>query len=128
VDTLLLTVQILALLSLSALCIALIVLVVRLKDFLTVVERDVHEVSGRAIPVLDNMEAITTRVKGMTEQLEDQVVAITESFSSVKSIADNIVDLERRVQARVEGPLLETLGTLVAVIKGARTFVQRLRA
>jgi uncharacterized protein YoxC len=128
VDTLLLTVQILALLSLSALCIALIVLVVRLKDFLTVVERDVHEVSGRAIPVLDNLEAITTRVKGMTEHLEDQVAAITESFSSVKSIADNIVDLERRVQARVEGPLLETLGTLVAVIKGARTFVQRLRA
>ena len=127
-DTLLLTVQILALLSLSALCIALIVLVVRLKDFLTVVERDVHEVSGRAIPVLDNLEAITTRVKGMTEHLEDQVAAITESFSSVKSIADNIVDLERRVQARVEGPLLETLGTLVAVIKGARTFVQRLRA
>lgn len=127
-DTLLLTVQILALLSLSALCIALIVLVVRLKDFVTVVERDVHEISGRAIPVLDNMEVITTRVKGMTEHVEDQLAALTESFSAVKAIADNIVDLERRVQARVEGPLLESLGTIAAVIKGARTFVQRLRA
>lgn len=127
-DTLLLTVQILALLSLSALCIALIVLVVRLKDFVTVLEKDVREVSVRAIPVLDNMEVITTRVKGMTEQMEDQVQAITESFSSVKAIADNIVDLERRVQARVEGPLLESLGTVAAVIKGLRTFVQRIRA
>jgi len=128
VDTLLLTVQILALLSLSALCIALIVLVVRLKDFVTVVEKDVHEVSGRAIPVLDNLEVITNRVRGMTEHVEDQVQAITESFSSVKAIADNIVDLERRVQARIEGPLLESLGTVAAVIKGVRTFVQRVRA
>lgn len=127
-DTLLLTVQILALLSLSALCIALIVLVVRLKDFVGVLEKDVREVSVRAIPVLDNLEVITTRVKGMTEQMEDQVQAITESFSSVKAIADNIVDLERRVQARVEGPLLESLGTVAAVIKGLRTFVQRIRA
>ncbi|MBP1678810.1 MAG: hypothetical protein H6Q29_721 [Bacteroidetes bacterium] len=127
-DTLLLTVQILALLSLSALCIALIVLVVRLKEFVNVLERDVHEVSGRAIPVLDNMEAITTRVKGMTEHMEDQVQAITESFSSVKAIADNIVDLERRVQMRIEGPLLESLGTVAAVVKGLRTFVQRIRA
>jgi len=128
VDTLLLTVQILALLSLSALCIALIVLVIRLKDFVAVVERDVREISARAIPVLDNMEAITTRVKGMTEHVEDQVQAISDSFASVKAIADNIVDMERRVQARVEGPLLESLGTVAAVIKGARTFVQRLRA
>lgn len=127
-DTLLLTVQILALLSLSALCIALIVLVVRLKNFVAVLEKDVREVSGRAIPVLDNMEVITARVKGVTERVEDQMQAISESFASVKAIADNIVDMERRVQARVEGPLLESLGTVAAVIKGARTFVQRLRA
>jgi len=56
------------------------------------------------------------------------VQAISESFASVKAIADNIVDMERRVQARVEGPLLESLGTVAAIIKGARTFVQRLRA
>jgi uncharacterized protein YoxC len=128
VDTLLLTVQILALLSLSALCIAMIVLVVRLKDFVGVLEKDVRDISVRAVPVLENMEAITTRVKSMTENVEDQVQAITDSFSSVKAIADNIVDLERQVQARVEGPILETLGTVAAVIKGVRTFVQRVRA
>jgi uncharacterized protein YoxC len=128
VDTLLLTVQILALLSLSALCIALIVLVLRLKDFITVVEKDIHEVSGRTVPVLDNLESITTRVKGMTEQVEDQVQMITDSFSSVRAIADNIVDMERRIQERIEGPILESLGTVAAIIRGVRTFVQRVRA
>jgi hypothetical protein len=101
---------------------------VRLKDFVGVLEKDVRDISVRAVPVLENMEAITTRVKSMTENVEDQVQAITDSFSSVKAIADNIVDLERQVQARVEGPILETLGTVAAVIKGVRTFVQRVRA
>lgn len=127
-ETLLLVMQIAALGALAALCVTLIVLVLRLKDFLSVVERDLKEITGRTLPVLDNMEVITARVKGMTENIEDQLQAVRDSFVSVKSVADNIVSLERRVQERVEGPILDSLAYVSAVIKGVRTFVQRVRA
>jgi uncharacterized protein YoxC len=118
---------IIALLCLSALCIYMIIVLLRLRDVLTNLEKEVKEITTRAIPVLDNMEYITTRVKSITDSIDDQVTAVRESIASIRSIADNVVDLERRVQERIEGPILETVGFVAAVFKGVRTFVDRVR-
>jgi uncharacterized protein YoxC len=118
---------IIALLCLSALCIYMIIVLLRLRDVLTNLEKEVKEITTRAIPVLDNMEYITTRVKSITDSIDDQVAAVRESIASIRSIADNVVDLERRVQERIEGPILETVGFVAAVFKGVRTFIDRVR-
>ena len=119
--------KIIALLCLSALCIYMIVVLLRLRDVMTNLEKDVKEITTRAIPVLDNMEYITTRVKNITDNIDDQVAAVRESIGSIRAIADNVVDLERRVQERIEGPILETVGFVAAVFKGVRTFFDRVR-
>ena len=77
--------QIIALLCLSALCIYMIVVLLRLRDVVTNLEKDVKEITTRAIPVLDNMEYITTRVKSITDNIDDQVAAVRESIGSIKS-------------------------------------------
>ena len=120
--------QIIALLCLSALCIYMIVVLLRVRDTLSNVERDVREITMRALPVLDNMEYITARVKGITDSIDDQVTAVRDSIASVKMVAENVADLERRVQERIEGPILETVAFVSAVFKGVRTFVDRVRA
>jgi uncharacterized protein YoxC len=119
--------QIIALLSLSALCIYMILVLLRLRDVVTNLEKDVKEITTRAIPVLENMEYITTRVKSITDNIDDQVAAVRESIGSIKAIADNVVDLERRVQERIEGPILEAVGFVSALFKGVRTFFDRVR-
>lgn len=118
---------IVALLCLSAACIYLIVVLVRVRDILTGVEKDIKEITTRALPVLDNMEYITARVKSITENIDDQVMIVRESIGSVREVADNIVALERRVQERIEGPILDTVAFVAAVFKGLRTFVDRVR-
>lgn len=118
---------IVALLCLSAACIYLIVVLVRVRDILTGVEKDIKEITARALPVLDNMEYITARVKSITENIDDQVMIVRESIGSVREVADNIVALERRVQERIEGPILDTVAFVAAVFKGLRTFVDRVR-
>ena len=120
--------QIVALLSVSAVCIYLIVVLIRVRDVLTAFERDMKEVTSRAIPVLENMEFITNRVRNITETIDDQVMIVQQSIGSMKEMADNIVALERKVQERVEGPILDTLGFVAAVLKGFRTFIDRVRA
>jgi len=129
VDSVLLPIaQIVALLSVSAVCIYLIVVLIRVRDVLTAFERDMKEVTSRAIPVLENMEFITNRVRNITETIDDQVMIVQQSIGSMKEMADNIVALERKVQERVEGPILDTLGFVAAVLKGFRTFIDRVRA
>jgi uncharacterized protein YoxC len=127
VDIVLTVALIVTLLCLSAACIYLIVVLVRVRDILTGVEKDLKEMTARALPVLDNMEYITARVKSITENIDDQVMVIRESIGSVREVADNIVALERKVQERVEGPILDTVAFVAAVFKGLRTFVDRVR-
>lgn len=120
--------QIVALLCVSAVCIYLIVVLLRVREVLTAFEKDMKEVTSRAIPVLENMEFITNRVRNITETIDDQVMIVQQSIGSMKEMADNIVALERKVQERVEGPILDTLGFVAAVLKGFRTFIDRVRA
>jgi hypothetical protein len=77
--------------------------------------------------LLENMEFITARVKSITENIDDQVMTVRDSIASVKGIADNVVALERRIQERIEGPILDTVAFAAAIISGVRTLIERLR-
>ena len=126
-ESVLVVAQILALLCLSALCIYLIVVLLRVRDVLTNVEKDLKEMTNRTLPILENMEYITARVKSITEKIDDQVVIVRESIASMKEIADNIVFLERKVQDRIEGPILDAVGFVASIFNGVRTFMDRIR-
>jgi uncharacterized protein YoxC len=128
VDPILVVAVIVALLCLSAVCIYLILVLVRLKDMVVGMERDLKEITSRVLPVLENMEFITARVKSITENIDDQVMTIRDSIGSVKEIADNIVAIERKVQERIEGPILDSVAFVAALLKGVRTFFDRVRA
>lgn len=120
-------VQVLSNLALIILCVYLVVVLVRVRSILQVLEKDVKELSARTGPILDNLEVITDKVRNVTENIDDQVTLVKESIHSVKEIADNVVSFERRVQERFEEPVLETIGTIAAVIKGVRMFFVKLR-
>lgn len=120
-------VQVLSNLALIILCVYLVVVLVRVRSILQVLEKDVKELSARTGPILDNLEVITDKVRNVTENIDDQVTLVKESIHSVKEIADNVVSFERRVQEKFEEPVLETIGTIAAVIKGVRTFFVKLR-
>jgi hypothetical protein len=45
----------------------------------------------------------------------------------VKQIAENLVAMERKVQDRIEGPILDSVAFVASVFNGVRTFFDRLR-
>ncbi len=127
-DGFLIFAQIVALLCVSALCVYLIIVLLRVREVLTHVDKDLSEMTSRALPILENMEFITSRVKSITENVDDQVMIVRESIGTVKEIAENIAALERKVQEKIEGPILETIAFVAAIFKGFKTFVDRVRA
>ena len=120
--------QVVALLCLSALSVYVIVVLLRVRDILNNVEKDFKEMTTRAIPILENLEFITSRVKGITENIDDQVVSVKESLGTIRQMAMNVVELERKVQERIEGPVLESVAVAAAIVKGVRTFLDRVRS
>lgn len=127
-DTILTIAIIIALVAVTTVCVYLILVLVKVRDTLSSVERDIKAVTERTMPVLENIDYISARVKSITDNIDDQVMIVRESMSSIREVADNVVDLERKIQARIEGPILDTVALVAALFKGVRTFTDRLRA
>ena len=120
-------VEFIAFLSVAALCIYLIVLFVRVRVLVMNMERDLKEISARAIPVLSNLEFITDRFRNVAQQVEDQIDAVSGSLQAIKSAADDVLMLERKVQQRIEEPVVEAASFLAAFYRGLRTFFDRMK-
>ncbi len=119
--------QIILVFSLAGLAIYLVIVLAKVKTLLVQIESDVKNVSARAIPVLENMEVITSKLRSITANFDDQMTIVTSSVQSIKEIADSIVEFERRVQDRIEAPVLEVAGLLGSVVRGIAAFINRLR-
>jgi len=128
VETTLILAEILALLCLAALCIYVVIVLIRLRSVLTNLERDLKEFAGRAIPVLENIEDITAKFKNVAASIEQEIGAMKESITAVRQIAENVVNFERRVQERIEIPVMEAVSVIAALFKGVRAFLDRLKS
>jgi len=113
VDSLRSVVETVALLSATALCIYLIVVLARLKEVLILIQKDLSEIGAKAKPVFENLQVITEKLKSVSGKIDDQIGLVRGSLESVKNAADNIVAFEQRIQDSLEEPVLR-LSTMVA--------------
>lgn len=113
--------ELIALISASALCVYVIVVLVRVREILAILQKDLSEIGAKAKPVLENMLVVTDKLKSISTKVDDQVGLVKGSLESVKQAADNIVAFEQRVQDSLEEPLMR----LTSVVGG---FLARITA
>ncbi len=109
-------VETVALLSASALCIYLIIVLARLKDVLILIQKDLSEIGAKAKPVFENLEVITEKLKSVSGKIDDQVGLVKGSLESVKYAADNIVSFEQRIQESLEEPIVRLSNMVAAFV------------
>jgi uncharacterized protein YoxC len=119
--------QVIALACVSVLSVYLIITIIRVRDILKQIEQDIREISSKAIPVFENLEVITTRIKSVTSNIEEQVEMVGQTIRSVKGISDNIVEFQQRIQQKVQEPIFEGLNILSSIIRGIRGVFDRVR-
>ncbi len=127
-EVLLLIVEIVALVCVSALCVVLIVVLFRANDALKVLQKDLSEMSEKAKPVLENMEYITDRFKSVSTKIDDQVGIVKDSLVSLRSAADNVVEFEKRMQDTLETPILRISAILGAFLERLTAFFAKSRS
>lgn len=127
-ESFILVVQVLTNLAVLTLCVFLVIFLRKLGGTLDSLEKNAREFSARALPIMDNLEVITDKARNIADNVDDQIELVKESINAVREIADDVVAFERKVQARIEEPVLETIGTIAAVLKGVRAFFVRLKA
>ncbi len=114
--------QALALLSASALCLYLIVTLVRLNATMVLVQRDVSEVAKQLKPLLENLAVVSEKLKSIATQIDDQVSLFKGSVESLRRIARNVEQFEERIQQRLEEPIHKVLSALGGIIAKVVSF------
>jgi uncharacterized protein YoxC len=92
--------------SASALCIYLIIVLVRFKVFLKVLQIELIDLNKNLKPILENLNVVTDKLRLITTKVEDQVDIIHGVFLAFRRITENITRLEERFQLRLEEPLM----------------------
>ncbi|MBI5464664.1 MAG: DUF948 domain-containing protein [Ignavibacteriales bacterium] len=122
-DNLLQLAKLLALLSASALCVYLIVVLTRLNKVLEQLQMDLADIGKNLRPVLENLNIVMERFKSISMKVDDQVTLFKSAIESFKQLADNVVMFEERVQRRLEEPI-HRVSTLVGnIISRIASFV-----
>ena len=127
-ESLLTIAKLLALLSATALCVYLIVVLVRFKDVLALLQKDLAMLSERSRPVFDNLEVITSRLKSVATTLEEHVSVTRGSLEAVREMAENVLAFERRIQESLEEPVLRVTSLLAAIIDRITSRISRSRS
>jgi uncharacterized protein YoxC len=122
---LLLIAQIIILLSLSALAIYMIVVLARLREVLGTVDQNLKQLTAKTLPTLDNLEVITTKLRTIVVNFDEQLDSVKQSVETIKGIAENVAAFERRIQDAVESPIMEVMNTIGGIIRGFTTFLGR---
>lgn len=119
-ETVLQLIQAIALISLTVLCVYLVIV-------LASVRRDLAEFAQRSKPVLDNLAFITEKLKSTAQKIDDHVDIVKGSLNSFKSVADNVLLLEERVQQRLEEPILQVASIIGTIVSSVGVFFDRFR-
>jgi uncharacterized protein YoxC len=120
VETVLQLIQAIALISLTVLCVYLVIVLASLR-------RDLAEFAQRSKPVLDNLAFITEKLKSTAQKIDDHVDIVKGSLNSFKSVADNVLLLEERVQQRLEEPILQVASIIGTIVSSVGVFFDRFR-
>ncbi|MBW7889140.1 MAG: DUF948 domain-containing protein [Bacteroidetes bacterium] len=124
-ETILTIALIIVALALSFLAVYLVVVLSKLRDVLGTVEINIKEVGARAVPVLSNLEVITSRLRAIMENIDEQLVTLQASVQTIKDVADNVASFEKRIQGAIENPIMEVLNTIGGIIRGFTSFFSR---
>jgi hypothetical protein len=134
VDTLLTIAEIIFLLSLAALVVRVTLAIRptlddmhRVADASERLEASVAETARLAKPVFENLADVTGNIRRATGSLEAQMASLRGAFEAISGMAINVVEFERQVQDRIQGPILDSAGFLAALLRGLTTFIRAVR-
>ena len=115
-ETLIQLTKILALFSASALCIYLIVVLVRFNALLLVLQREFIDLNKNLKPILENLNAITDKLRLIAIKVDEQVNMVQGVFVAFKRITENVTRFEERFQYLLEEPLMRVSALFSNVI------------
>ena len=115
--------------------IMLVVMVSLLIKSIKKITTKVEDLSGTVMTIKPKVEAAIEKVNSLTDnvgkivtKVNDNIDVLSTVVDKVKDTADSILEFEKRVQSRIEPPVMDTVNTIAAISVGVQTFIEKLKS
>ncbi len=107
--------------------IALIPLLVQLRRTAKEAEKLLETTRLQIAPIAHDVARVMDDVRDIVKQAQRQMGKVEESVDAVRDTVVKLRDVETLLRDRIEKPLLGIVGTVGALVKGVRVFLQYVR-
>ncbi|MEO8210214.1 MAG: hypothetical protein ABI840_06610 [bacterium] len=109
--------------------IGLVILVFNLiKQFKKVTEKiegfssGFNEIKPKILESLDKINSLSDNVNKVVTKVNQNVDVLGTVVDKVKETAESIIDFEKKIQSRIEPPVMDTVKTISGISAGVKTF------
>lgn len=115
-------VEILLLLSASALCIALIAYINRVTKSVKGIEDSLKDISTQIKPLISSTTILSEKLNYISEEIKEQVYIGKNIVTEVKDRVDTILDIEEKIRGGFETSIFDLIKNITAISNGVSTF------
>ena len=115
------------LILISALVIFLIVYLGKITRSIQELQKDISKISDKLEPLLASLSEVTTKFSDLSDQVKKQLDASKGIVFSVKERVEKILELEGKIRAGIEGPVMGVINQFKAISNGVNTFLSYLK-
>lgn len=116
---------IILLLAASALCIALIFGLKKIIQSVSMLQKDVNELTHSLKPLIDSTQILTNNLNQVTEEAKNQLNVSKSVIHDIRYRVDKVLELEDKVRDGVENVVMPLVSSLNAIGKGFDAFWKR---
>lgn len=111
---------VLLIISAAALCVYLIVTLSKLNKSVEVLQKDVHNLIEKTIPVMENLEEVTGKFNRVATEAEERWMDLNSAIETAK---DKVSRFSLKSSSgRSDNPVHQLIKNLTAVVKGVSAF------
>lgn len=113
------------LLTASALCIALIIGLNKIIQSVSMLQKDINDLTTSIKPLIDSTQLLTENINKVTKETQSQLNVSKSIVNDIRDRVDRILEFEYKVRDGMENAVMPLIKNLSAVYKGIDAFWKR---
>jgi uncharacterized protein YoxC len=125
--TLIEVLTVIVLILVSALIVFLIVYFGKITRSIQELQKDLSDLTDRVDPLVSSLTDLTEKISNISDQAESQLATTEKIIFSVRDRVNTVLQLEEKIRAGIEGPVMGFINQLKAISNGVNTFLSYLK-
>lgn len=82
----------------------------------------INDIKPKVLEVVEKAGSLTDNVNKIALKVSDNISVLGTAVDKIKDTVDSVVSFEKKIQEKIEPPVMDTVNTIAAINIGVKTF------